>query len=97
MPKLTDAELQQALATMPGWAVERSELTRQFKFRDFVEALGFIAQVGALQERADHHATITNTYADVKIALSTHSEGGITEKDVDMARQITERGGGGVS
>jgi 4a-hydroxytetrahydrobiopterin dehydratase len=94
MPKLSDAETQQALNDLPGWTVENGELTRPFKFKDFVEALGFIAQVGALQERADHHATITNTYSDVKIALSTHSEGGITEKDIDMARNISERAGG---
>ena len=93
MPKLSDAEIQEALAGMPGWTVEAGELVRQFKFRDFVAALGFIAQVGALQERADHHATITNTYGDVKIALSTHDAGGISEKDFAMARNIEERAG----
>ncbi len=94
MPKLSDTELQQALASLPGWTVESGEVTREFKFRDFVGALGFIAQVGALQEQMDHHATITNTYADVKLALSTHSEGGITEKDIELARKVTERAGG---
>jgi 4a-hydroxytetrahydrobiopterin dehydratase len=93
MPKLSDAEVQQALGDMPGWSVEDGEVTRQFKFKDFVEALGFIAQVGALQERMDHHATITNTYSDVKLALSTHSEGGITKKDIELARKVGERAG----
>jgi 4a-hydroxytetrahydrobiopterin dehydratase len=93
MPKLSDAEVQQALGGLPGWSVENGEITRQFKFKDFVEALGFIAQVGALQERMDHHATITNTYSDVKLTLSTHSEGGITEKDIELARNISERAG----
>jgi 4a-hydroxytetrahydrobiopterin dehydratase len=93
MPKLSDTELQQAVSGMPGWSVENGEVTRQFKFKDFVEALGFIAQVGALQEQMDHHATITNTYSDVKLALSTHSEGGITEKDIELARKVSERAG----
>lgn len=94
MPKLSDTDLQQALATLPGWTVEDGNVTREFKFKDFVGALGFIAQVGALQEQMDHHATITNTYADVKLALSTHSEGGITEKDIELAKKVTERAGG---
>jgi 4a-hydroxytetrahydrobiopterin dehydratase len=94
MPKLTDAEIQQALAGLPGWSVEDGEIARQFKFKDFVGALGFIAQVGALQEQMDHHATITNTYADVKLALSTHSEGGITEKDIELAKKVSERATG---
>jgi 4a-hydroxytetrahydrobiopterin dehydratase len=93
MPKLSDTDLQQALATLPGWTVEDGNVTREFKFKDFVGALGFIAQVGALQEQMDHHATITNTYADVKLALSTHSEGGITEKDIELAKKVTERAG----
>lgn len=91
MPRLSDAEIQQALAGMPGWAVEDGEITRSFKFKDFAEALGFIVQVGTLQEQMDHHATITNTYSDVNIAISTHSEGGITEKDIELAKKIGTR------
>lgn len=91
MPRLTDIGLQTALAALPGWAVEDGELVASFVFRDFVEALGFIAQVGALQEQANHHATLTNTYAKVAVALSTHDEGGITGRDTDLAAKITER------
>jgi 4a-hydroxytetrahydrobiopterin dehydratase len=94
MPALTAAALAEALTRVPGWAVEAGELTRRFHFKDFVEAFGFIAQVGALQEQLDHHATITNTYADVMLQLHTHSEGGITDKDIELARRINERAGG---
>ena len=93
MAALSDSAVQQALADMPGWRVEAGEITRQFRFKDFVEAFGFISQVATLQEQMDHHATITNTWADVKISLSTHSEGGITEKDLQLAQKISERAG----
>jgi 4a-hydroxytetrahydrobiopterin dehydratase len=91
MPKLSDAEITEALRMLPGWTHEGDEIARQFRFKDFVEAFGFIAQVATLQEQMNHHATITNTYADVKLQLSTHDAGGITEKDTELARRITER------
>jgi 4a-hydroxytetrahydrobiopterin dehydratase len=94
MPALTAAALAEALTDLPGWTVEAGELTRRFHFKDFVEAFGFIAQVAALQEQLDHHATITNTYADVTLQLHNHSEGGITDKDIELARRINERAGG---
>jgi 4a-hydroxytetrahydrobiopterin dehydratase len=58
---------------------------------DFVAALGLMAQVGVLAERANHHPSIANVYNRVRIALSTHDEGGITERDVALAREITDR------
>lgn len=91
MPKLSDTAIQEALTARPGWQVEDGMLVRRFKCTDFVAALGFIAQVGALQERANHHATITNTYGDVQLALSTHDVGGISEKDFGLAGEIDER------
>ncbi len=94
MPALSDAEVQHALGSLPGWSLEGGEITRRLHFRDFVEAFGFIAQVGLLQEQLDHHARITNTWADVTLALSTHSEHGITERDFELARRINERAGG---
>ena len=93
MPTLSDAEIAQALEALPGWEYEDAEITRQFRFKDFVEAFGFIAQVATLQEQMNHHATITNTWAYVTIQLSTHTEDGITEKDIELARRISERCG----
>lgn len=91
MPRLTAAELADALAALPAWRNEGDELVRDCAFRDAVEAIGFIAQVAALQERANHHATITTTYNRVRLALTTHDEGGITERDVALAGEIEER------
>ena len=91
MPALSDAEVAQALETLPGWELEDGEITRQFRFKDFVEAFGFISQVATLQEQLNHHSTITNTWAFVTIQCSTHDEDGITSKDIELARRISER------
>ena len=91
MPAMSDAEIRTALTSLPAWNVVGGELTRQFRFRDFVEAFGFMAQVAVVQEQLDHNATITNTWADVRLAVSTHSEGGITAKDFELARRVDER------
>ena len=64
---------------------------RDYELADFVAALGFIAQIGALAERADHHPTLTNTYSRLRVELSTHDAGGITEKDVALARAVEAR------
>ncbi len=93
MPKLSDAEVEQALAGLDGWRREGDTITRDFQFRDFVEAMGFIAQVGLLAERANHHPNLSNVYNRVTIALSTHDEGGITERDVSLATEISGRAG----
>lgn len=89
--KLTDAQVEEALATLDGWSRDGDTIRRDFEFPDFVAALGFIAQVGALAERANHHPNLTNVYNKVGIALSTHDEGGITGWDIDLAREINER------
>jgi 4a-hydroxytetrahydrobiopterin dehydratase len=93
MPKLSDAEIEQALTGLEGWSRAGDEIAREFQFRDFVEALGFIAQVGLLAERANHHPNLSNVYNRVTIALSTHDEGGITERDIKLATEISERAG----
>ncbi|MFN8639171.1 MAG: 4a-hydroxytetrahydrobiopterin dehydratase [Dehalococcoidia bacterium] len=91
MPRLTDDAINRTLAGLEGWRREGDALARDFVLRDFVAALGFIVEVGALAERANHHPTITNTYNRVRLELSTHDEGGITERDVDLAREVNAR------
>ena len=93
MPKVSDAEIEQALAGLEGWSRRGDEIVREFQFRDFVGAMGFIAQVGLLAERANHHPNLSNVYNRVTIALSTHDEGGITERDIKLATEISERAG----
>jgi 4a-hydroxytetrahydrobiopterin dehydratase len=89
--RLTDAEIGTALTSLPGWRRDGERIRRDFEFADFVAALGFIAQVGALAERADHHPDLTNVYNKVTIVLSTHDAGGITAMDTALAAEISAR------
>ena len=89
--RLTDDEISTGLETLPGWRREGDEIVRQFEFADFVAALGFMAQVGALAERANHHPELRNVYNRVRIALSTHDAGGLTQKDLALAAEISDR------
>lgn len=89
--KLSDQQIEQGLSGLDGWGREGDEIVREFRFKDFIGALGFMAQVGVLAERANHHPDLRNVYNRVRIALSTHDAGGITQRDLDLAREITER------
>lgn len=89
--KLTDDAITSGLTALSGWSRDGETIVRQFEFADFVAALGFITQVGVLAERANHHPELTNVYNRVRVALSTHDAGGITQKDFDLAREISER------
>ena len=88
MPKLSEREIEQAVGSLAGWAYEDGALRRQFSFPGFADAMAFVNRVAELAERANHHPDITINYNRVGIALSTHDAGGVTEKDVDLARQI---------
>ena len=72
-----------------GWAVVDGKLHRELRFRDFSEAFGFMARVALLAEKANHHPNWSNVWNRVTIDLSTHSAGGVTEFDVELARRIS--------
>ncbi len=93
MATLGDDEIARRLAALPGWRREGDAVVREYELEDFVEALGLMAQVGALAERANHHPALSNTYNRLRIELSTHDAGGITERDFALARAIEERAG----
>jgi 4a-hydroxytetrahydrobiopterin dehydratase len=92
MAKLNENELQQALQHLPGWSVRNNAMERSYKFADFVAAMAFVNRVAELAEQAQHHPDIDIRYNQVKIALSTHDAGGITQKDADMAAKIEALG-----
>jgi 4a-hydroxytetrahydrobiopterin dehydratase len=88
--KATESEIQQALAELDSWTVENDKLHREYKFRNFVAAFGFMAQAALLAERADHHPEWFNVYNKVVVDLTTHEAGGITQKDFDLAREMEQ-------
>jgi 4a-hydroxytetrahydrobiopterin dehydratase len=90
VPRVTEAEIQQALAGLNTWSVVEGKLHRELKFRNFVHAFGFMAKVALLAERANHHPEWFNVYSRVVIDLATHEAGGITQKDLDLAAEIEE-------
>lgn len=86
--RLSDDQIAAALADLDGWTREGDQITRAFEFRDFTEAFGFLARVAILQEKADHHAETWGVYNRVRLTLSTHDAGGLTETDFALATQI---------
>jgi len=85
IPKLTTAEIETGLASLPGWTVEQAKLHRAYKFPDFAHAMGFMATAAPKIEKLDHHPEWANVYNRVTIHLSTHDSGGITKKDLELA------------
>ena len=85
---LTPTEIGQELTTLQSWTLAGSEITRTFTLPSFPAALAFASAVGHLAERADHHPEILIQYRKVKLTLSTHSAGGLTEQDFDLATEI---------
>ncbi|MBL8768974.1 MAG: 4a-hydroxytetrahydrobiopterin dehydratase [Planctomycetes bacterium] len=86
--QLTPSELDAALSSLPRWTVVEGKLHRAFRFADFAEAFAFMTRVAALAERANHHPEWSNVWNRVTIDLVTHDAGGITAKDVELARAI---------
>ncbi|MEA3186940.1 MAG: 4a-hydroxytetrahydrobiopterin dehydratase [Chthoniobacter sp.] len=89
MPDLLDAnEIKQALKKVPEWEHEKRQLERTFEFDDFTQAMDFINAVAEIAEEEEHHPDIDLRYNKVTLRLSTHSEGGVTENDFDLAEKI---------
>ena len=90
--KLKGAARQQALSSLNGWAeVEGQDaIGKSLRFADFNEAFGFMTRVALMAEKMDHHPDWFNVYNRVEITLSTHDAGGVTERDIRLARFIDE-------
>jgi 4a-hydroxytetrahydrobiopterin dehydratase len=96
--RLDDAQRAEARASLGGWGYDaaRDALTRTFKFADFSAAFAFMTRVALLAEKADHHPEWRNVYNLVDILLTTHDAGGLSARDVALARAIdTVFDGGG--
>jgi 4a-hydroxytetrahydrobiopterin dehydratase len=88
--RATEPEMQKAIAELGSWTVEKGKLHREYRFRDFVRAFGFMTQVALLAERAAHHPEWFNVYNKVVVDLTTHEAQGITQKDLDLAREMEQ-------
>jgi 4a-hydroxytetrahydrobiopterin dehydratase len=85
MPKLTTSEIQNRMKTISGWTLEADAIKKQFTFAGFPEAIAFVNRLAPGAEAADHHPDIQINYKRVTLTYSTHSEGGLTEKDFEGA------------
>ena len=81
MPRLSATEAEQRLKSVSGWRLEGGQITKQFTFRDFPAAVRYVNDLVPEAEAADHHPDILINYKRVTLTYSTHSEGGLTEKD----------------
>jgi 4a-hydroxytetrahydrobiopterin dehydratase len=88
--RLTDAERDAALAGRGAWVLREDGLaiTRNLRFADFSEAFAFMTRVALLAEKADHHPEWSNVYNRVSITLTTHDAGGLSARDISMAKSI---------
>ena len=88
--KLDKAQRGAALKTLKGWSEDskRDAIVKTFVFANFVEAFGFMAQAALVAERMDHHPEWSNVYKTVNVLLTTHDAGGLTSKDVELARAM---------
>ena len=91
MPLLTADEIEDGLTRLPGWTREGESITRTYEQPSFRASLAFVVWVGELAEAHDHHPDIDIRYSKVMLTLSTHSAGGLTEKDFGLAGLIDGR------
>jgi 4a-hydroxytetrahydrobiopterin dehydratase len=88
MPLLSDDDVQSRLGAVEGWSREGDALRRDFKFGDFKGSVDFVARIAPVANEMNHHPDLTISWDTVTVSLSTHSEGGITENDFELAGRI---------
>jgi len=86
--RLSDIAIQRELGNLQGWSRRGDTITKTFQFRNFMTGINFVTAVAKAADAADHHPDIDIRYTKVTCTLSTHSAGGITQKDLDLAKQI---------
>jgi 4a-hydroxytetrahydrobiopterin dehydratase len=88
MTLLPDDEVADALAGLPGWTAAGGAIACEYRFRGFPDAVAFVVRLSYAAEAADHHPDLDIRYNRVRVTLSTHSEGGVTGRDLDLARAV---------
>jgi len=88
MARLSEDAIQTALTQMPGWSVADGMLRKTYRFPTFPDGIAFVNRVADLAEEMGHHPDIDIRYSTIIVSLSSHDEGGITERDTTLARRI---------
>jgi 4a-hydroxytetrahydrobiopterin dehydratase len=86
--KLRKEDINERLSRLPGWRYLNESLIKDYRLKDFQEAMGFVVKIALAAEKMEHHPDMTIEYNRVKIVLTTHSEEGVTEKDFNLAEKI---------
>jgi 4a-hydroxytetrahydrobiopterin dehydratase len=92
MPLLSDEEIESRLRERADWERRGDAIEREFKLRDFVGSVDFVNRIAPHAEEMDHHPDLEISWNKVKVSLSTHSQGGLTENDFELAARIDELG-----
>jgi 4a-hydroxytetrahydrobiopterin dehydratase len=88
MATLSEDEIRAALDGLPGWELVDTEIAKEYRLSGFAGAITFVVRLSYEAQAADHHPDLDIRYDRVRVTLSTHSEGGVTDKDLDLARAI---------
>lgn len=89
MKVLSIEKINKELIVLPGWSFHQNSIEKEFVLRDFSEALAFVVKCGLESEKADHHPDLLlHSWNKVKVTLSTHSAGGVSDNDIKLAQQI---------
>lgn len=92
MGLLSKEIIEKNLTELTNWIYSNNQIEKEFSFKDFIEASSFVTSVGLEAEKMDHHPDILiHSWNKVKVLISTHSEGGVTEKDFNLAKKIETR------
>ena len=86
LTKLSDDQIKKELANLSGWSIANGKLHKDFVFKDFIEAFGFMSTAALHIEKMNHHPEWFNVYNKIKVDLTTHDVGGITQNDINLAR-----------
>nr|WP_292966432.1 4a-hydroxytetrahydrobiopterin dehydratase [Muricauda sp. UBA7809] len=90
MKKLSSDEIKKALKNLPGWSIEDDMIVKSFTFKDFKETFSAMTHIAFECEKQNHHPNWENVYNSLTIKLNTHDVGGITQKDIDLAKSIED-------
>jgi 4a-hydroxytetrahydrobiopterin dehydratase len=92
VPVLKDSEITEALRSLVGWNQANNAIERSYEFKDFAGSLAFVNRVADAAEAANHHPDIDIRYNKVKLVLTSHDSGGVTQRDIKMAGTINKLG-----